>query len=135
MAQGSAPCTDGFAALRGAPIGSGPRDPRPWAKPRTAGSWSSDSFDRFDGLDRLVRRPSDRGACRGSADLLLENAPDAIRFANGLWDDFGRVTPLIATWRASPGWHLYVARKFVTLNWPPKNGRHEVCYFDRGEHT
>lgn len=47
--------------------------------------------------------------------VLVEHAPGAARFANGLWDDLGKVMPLIDRIVRAAGWHPYVASKFVTL--------------------
>ncbi len=47
--------------------------------------------------------------------VMVERAPDAARFANGVWDDIGTVMPLINRMVCASGWHPCVARHFVTL--------------------
>ena len=47
--------------------------------------------------------------------VVVEHAPGATRFANGLWDDIGKVMPLVDRMVRAAGWHPYVARQFVTL--------------------
>lgn len=47
--------------------------------------------------------------------VVVENAPGAKRFANGIWDDIGQVMPLVDRMVRAAGWHPYVARQFVTL--------------------
>lgn len=47
--------------------------------------------------------------------VVVEYAPGATRFANGLWDDICRVMPLVDRMVRAAGWHPYVARQFVTL--------------------
>ncbi len=47
--------------------------------------------------------------------VVVEHAPDATRFANGLWDDIGQVMPLVDRMVRAAGWHPYVARQFVML--------------------
>lgn len=47
--------------------------------------------------------------------VVVEHAPGATRFANGVWDDLGRVSSLIDRMVRIAGWHPYVARQFVTL--------------------
>ncbi|ABM40204.1 NACHT domain-containing protein [Polaromonas naphthalenivorans] len=47
--------------------------------------------------------------------VVVEHAPGAARFANGRWDDLGRVMPLVDRMVRAIGWHPYVARQFVTL--------------------
>lgn len=47
--------------------------------------------------------------------VVVDHAPGATRFANGLWDDIGRVMPLVDRIVSDAGWHPYVARQFVTL--------------------
>lgn len=74
--------------------------------------------------DDLRRSPDSRGHLGGFGlpklvDSLLfvvvEHAPGAARFANGVWDDLDKVMPLIDRMVRGAGWHPYVARKFVTL--------------------
>lgn len=47
--------------------------------------------------------------------VVVEDAPGATRFANGLWDDLGQVMPLVDRIVRVAGWHPVVARQFVTL--------------------
>lgn len=47
--------------------------------------------------------------------VIVDDAPGAARFANGHWDDLGKVMPLIDRMVRAAGWHPYVANKFVTL--------------------
>ena len=47
--------------------------------------------------------------------VIVDDAPGAKRFANGHWEDLGKVMPLIDRMVRSAGWNPYVARKFVTL--------------------
>ena len=47
--------------------------------------------------------------------VVVEHASGATRFANGVWDDLGRVMPLVDRMVHAAGWHPYVARKFVML--------------------
>ncbi len=47
--------------------------------------------------------------------VVVEHAPGATRFANGLWNDLGQVMPLVDRTVRAAGWHPYVARRFVTL--------------------
>jgi len=74
--------------------------------------------------DDLRRSPYNDGRMRGF-DLpelvksllfvVVEQASGATRFANGLWDDIGKVMPLVDRMVRGAGWHPYVARQFVTL--------------------
>lgn len=45
----------------------------------------------------------------------VEHAPRAARFANGRWEDIGRVLHLVDRMVRAAGWNSYVARQFVTL--------------------
>lgn len=74
--------------------------------------------------DDLRQSPHSRGHLRGFdlpklVDSLLfvvvDHAPGAARFANGVWDDLDQVMPLIDRMVRGAGWHPYVARQFVTL--------------------
>lgn len=47
--------------------------------------------------------------------VVVDHAPGATRFANGLWDDICRVMPLVDRMVRAAGWHPYVAHQFVTL--------------------
>ena len=47
--------------------------------------------------------------------VVVEHAPGAARFANGVWDDLGQIVPLVDRMVRAAGWHSYVARQFVTL--------------------
>lgn len=47
--------------------------------------------------------------------VVVEHAPGATRFANGVWDDLGQVMSLVDRMVRVAGWHPYVARQFVTL--------------------
>ncbi len=47
--------------------------------------------------------------------VVVEHAPGATRFANGVWDDLDQVMPLVDRMVRVAGWHPYVARQFVTL--------------------
>lgn len=47
--------------------------------------------------------------------VVVEHAPGATRFANGLWNDIGQVMPLVDRMVRAAGWHPYVARQFITL--------------------
>ncbi len=47
--------------------------------------------------------------------VVVEHAPGAIRFANGVWGDLDQVMSLIDRMVRVAGWHPYVARQFVTL--------------------
>lgn len=47
--------------------------------------------------------------------VVVEHASGAARFANGRWDDLGKVMPLVDRMVRAAGWHPYVARQFVTL--------------------
>lgn len=47
--------------------------------------------------------------------VIVEDAPGATRFANGLWDDLGKVMPLVDRMVRAAGWHPHVAHQFVTL--------------------
>ncbi|MBV2204140.1 MAG: hypothetical protein KUL87_01865 [Pseudomonas sp.] len=47
--------------------------------------------------------------------VVVEHAPGATRFANGLWDDIGQVMPLVDRMVRAAGWHPYVASQFVKL--------------------
>ena len=47
--------------------------------------------------------------------VVVEDAPGATRFANGLWDDLGKVMPLVDRMVRAAGWHPHVAHQFVTL--------------------
>lgn len=47
--------------------------------------------------------------------VVVERAPGATRFANGVWDDLGHVISLVDRMVRVAGWHPYVARQFVTL--------------------
>jgi hypothetical protein len=47
--------------------------------------------------------------------VVVEHAPGATRFANGVWDDLDQVMPLVDCMVRVAGWHPYVARQFVTL--------------------
>lgn len=47
--------------------------------------------------------------------VVVDNVPGSARFANGHWDDLGRVMPLVDRMVRAAGWHPYVARQFVTL--------------------
>ncbi len=47
--------------------------------------------------------------------VVVEHASGATRFANGNWDDLGRVMPLVDRMVHAAGWHPYVARQYVTL--------------------
>lgn len=47
--------------------------------------------------------------------VVVEHAPGATRFANGLWEDIGQVMPLVDRMVRAAGWQPYVARQFVTL--------------------
>ncbi|TAM35222.1 MAG: ATP-binding protein [Rhodanobacter sp.] len=47
--------------------------------------------------------------------VIVDHAPGATRFANGLWDDLGKVMPLVDRIVSVAGWHPYVARQFVVL--------------------
>lgn len=74
--------------------------------------------------DDLRRSPYSRGHLRGF-DLpklvesllfvVVERAPGATRFANGCWDDLGKVMPLIDRMVRASGWNPHVARHFATL--------------------
>lgn len=47
--------------------------------------------------------------------VVVEHAPGATRFANGVWGDLGQVMSLVDRMVRVAGWHPYVARQFVTL--------------------
>lgn len=47
--------------------------------------------------------------------VTVEHAGRAARFANGCWDDLGKVMPLIDRMVRNVGWHYYVMRQFLTL--------------------
>lgn len=47
--------------------------------------------------------------------VVVEHAPGATRFANGVWDDLDQVMPLVDRIVRAAGWHPYVARQFITL--------------------
>jgi hypothetical protein len=47
--------------------------------------------------------------------VVVEHAGGAARFANGVWDELGRVMPLVDRIVRAAGWHPFVARQFVTL--------------------
>jgi hypothetical protein len=47
--------------------------------------------------------------------VVVEHAPGATRFANGVWDDLDQVMSLVDRMVRVAGWHSYVARQFVTL--------------------
>jgi hypothetical protein len=47
--------------------------------------------------------------------VVVDHALGAKRFANGHWDDIGKVMPLVDRLVRAAGWHPYVARHFVTL--------------------
>ena len=47
--------------------------------------------------------------------VVVEDAPGASRFANGVWDEIDKVMPLIDQMVHSVGWHPYVVRQFVRL--------------------
>ena len=47
--------------------------------------------------------------------VVVDCAPGATRFANGIWDDIGKVMPLVDRMVRAAGWHPYVAHQFVTL--------------------
>jgi hypothetical protein len=47
--------------------------------------------------------------------VVVEHASGATRFANGVWDDIGRVMPLVDRMVRAAGWHPYIALQFVTL--------------------
>lgn len=47
--------------------------------------------------------------------VIVEHAPQSMRFANGLLDDICSVMPLVDRMVSSAGWHPFVARHFVTL--------------------
>jgi hypothetical protein len=46
---------------------------------------------------------------------VVEHAPGATRFANGVWDDLDQMMPLIDRMVRAAGWHPYIARQFVKL--------------------
>ncbi len=74
--------------------------------------------------DDLRRSPHNNG-CIGGFDLptlvdslmfvVVEHAPGATRFANGVWDDLDQVMSLIDRMMRAAGWHPYTARQFVKL--------------------
>ncbi len=47
--------------------------------------------------------------------VVVEHAPGATRFANGLWHDLGQVMPLVDRMARAAGWHPFVARQLVRL--------------------
>jgi hypothetical protein len=47
--------------------------------------------------------------------VVVEHAPGATRFANGVWEDLEHVMSLVDRMVRVAGWHPYVARQFVTL--------------------
>ena len=47
--------------------------------------------------------------------VVVEHAPGAMRFANGVWNDLGQVMALIDHMVRVAGWNTYVARQFVKL--------------------
>lgn len=47
--------------------------------------------------------------------VVVEHAPGATRFANGVWDDLGQVMSLVDRMVRVAGWHPHVAHQFVTL--------------------
>lgn len=47
--------------------------------------------------------------------VVVEHAPDATRFANGVWDNLDQVMPLVDRMVRGAGWHPYIARQFVKL--------------------
>ena len=81
-------------------------------------------LERTLGNDDLRRSPYNDGRM-GGFDLpkliksllfvVVNHAPGATRFANGLWDDICRVMPLVDRMVRTAGWNPYVARQFVTL--------------------
>jgi hypothetical protein len=81
-------------------------------------------LDRTLENDNLRRSPYNDGRM-GGFDLpklvdslmfvVVEHAPGATRFANGVWDDLGQAMSLVDRMVRVAGWHPYVARQFVTL--------------------
>lgn len=75
--------------------------------------------------NNYLRRSSHNDGRIGSFDLpeliksllfvIVEHAPGATRFANGVWDDLELVMPLVDRMVRAAGWHPYVGRQFVTL--------------------
>lgn len=47
--------------------------------------------------------------------VVVEHAPGAKRFANGVWDDLHQVMPLVDRMVRAAGWHPYIARQFIKL--------------------
>lgn len=47
--------------------------------------------------------------------VVVEHAPGATRFANGVWGDLDQVMPLVDRMMRAAGWHPYIARQFIKL--------------------
>jgi hypothetical protein len=72
----------------------------------------------------FIRSPHNDGRMRGSdlqylikslLFIVVDNAPNYTRFANGNWKEIARVMPLVDHFVRTAGWHTCVAHSFILL--------------------